>query len=92
MNDSVTRDEIEESAACDCARGHKNQIRKYPAGTRIVAITDIWSASDSLVPFGSTGKVTGHCDDGRAWIVFDLYDGSHTFHFPEQHIAKEWKP
>lgn len=77
----------------DCgARSHKGQLEKFPVGTRIVTIAEIHSGSGiAVVPFGSTGIVTDHCHDGRAWISFDNYEHGHTFHFPEQNVAAKWK-
>lgn len=78
----------------DCKQKHKDQIEQYPVGARVVTISEISGNGDSgtTLPFGTIGRVTGHCDDGRAFIVFDGDNGSHTFHFPEQNIAAEWKP
>lgn len=38
------------------------------------------------LPVGTRGKVTSHCDDGRAWVFFDGYDEGHTFHEIEKYL------
>lgn len=76
--------------SCGAKRSHKTQIKKYPVGARVVAITEIDNSPDGVLPFGATGKVTYHCDDGRASIQFDADGSCHTFHSPELYIAAEW--
>lgn len=62
-----------------------NQIFDYPKGARVEAITPILCHLGSI-PSGTKGTVTGHCDDGRAWVFFDDYEAGHTFHEPERSI------
>jgi len=65
--------------------GHLDQIRDYPVGT-IVENTVALAAASGAVPIGSKGRVTLHCADGRAWIVFDGYPVGHTFHDPAKYV------
>lgn len=68
---------------CGCgASGHQNQVQDYPVGSRVELTTDI-ACHVGTIPAGILGKVTAHCDDGRAWVFFDNHAAGHTFHGPE---------
>lgn len=63
------------------------QRSQFPVGAVIEAITPIGrSQLRDDVPKGTRGKVTSHCDDGRAWVFFDGYDEGHTFHEIEKFL------
>jgi hypothetical protein len=71
-----------------CGHGHRDQIEKYPVGTKVRVVTEMTGAK-----IGAIGKVTGHCDDGRAWISFDGHDhGNHTFHQPGDFLVIDSLP
>jgi hypothetical protein len=46
----------------------------------------IYNLSDTPIPRGAIGKVTGHCDDGQAYLQWDGYGGGHTFHVPDDYL------
>lgn len=86
----------------ECGSDHSGQITEYPTGDLVIVTGDFTGGIDITlydpaihtadnaprvsVPAGSLGRVIGHCDDGRALIVFDAEKGksraSHSFHFP----------
>lgn len=72
---------------CKSEGDHRDQLKIYPMGTTVVLLQTIPSG-DKRLPIGAVGNVTGHCDDGRAIVVFsDHPKVGHTFHFPETHLA-----
>jgi hypothetical protein len=77
---------MEENKCLDCNASHLGQIDDLPVGQVVVAICPIPELDTSL-PVGTVGRVSGHCNDGRAHIEFEN-GGSHTFHSPSDYIAK----
>lgn len=71
------------------AESHQYQRHAFPVTRRVVALREINCQSLEPIPFGAIGQVTGHCADGRAIIVFEGHENSHTFHTPEFSIAAE---
>jgi len=52
---------------CECGlNDHKDQIEKYPVGTKIIFSDEVF------------GEVASHCDDGRA--VVKIGPNTYTFH------------
>lgn len=72
----------------DCKTDHINQKTDYPLGIKVRASTYISCAGEcgEIAP-GTMGRVTGHCDDGRAVVYFEGHGVSHTFHHPETAIS-----
>lgn len=65
---------------------HEDQRLSFPVGAIIETVSPV-AHLGSAIPIGARGKITSHCDDGRAWILFDGYsDAGHTFHTPEHFI------
>lgn len=91
----VNRSGVCEIPGCPC-RGwsaqeptmSKNEYQReqFPVGTIVEAIIPIGRGpmSDPF-PVGTRGKVTSHCDDGRAWVFFD--GEGHTFHEIERFVC-----
>lgn len=73
---------------CECgATSHQNQVRQLPIDSVVVAKVAIKTVPHlEPVPVGTKGFVTGHCDDGRAWIFFQGFSGGHTFHAPDAYV------
>lgn len=72
---------IIENRCGSCGLNHKVQQQYFPVGTIVKSISRIGNYLHNEIPIGSLGKVTSHCDDGRAWIFFDDYaEAGHTFH------------
>ena len=73
---------------CDCKNGHFDQVKRFPVGAKVVALCDIpeGEGRDAIAQL-NVGVVTNHCADGRASFRFRI-GGAHTFHFPEQYVAK----
>lgn len=66
---------------CECGSvNHEDQRKWFPVGTVVSTIIEINNEPDGEIPAGSIGKVTAHCGDGRAWVLFDGYPHGHTFH------------
>lgn len=66
----------------ECGSSHKSQQQKYATGTVVRSTASISNHEHGQIPIGAVGKITGHCDDGRAIIFFDHYpQASHTFHY-----------
>lgn len=71
----------------DCGLDHEAQREHFPAGTIVEAVCSISNYPHGVIPCGSKGKVTSHCDDGRAWIFFDDYaEVGHTFHLIDDSV------
>ncbi len=71
---------------CECGMafgGHKHQVQDYPVGSH-VRVTVTIGNSPPWVQQGTVGRISGHCDDGRAICVFG--QSTHTFHYPSQCI------
>lgn len=84
----MTMSETDGRGYCTCRMGHTDQLKRYPLGVRVVVTDTIPQVGESAIPVGTSGKVTDHCDDGRAWFVFDYEpQQGHTFHFPEQWLT-----
>lgn len=77
---------ITKSLNCECGlAGHADQVERFPVGSTVESVRKI-DANNFWVPSGALGRITGHTDDGRAWVLFDGYSGGHTFHHPQDHI------
>lgn len=77
---------------CSCGSdSHEDQRTRYPVNARVRTINLI-TCHLGTIPTGTTGKITSHCDDGRAWVFFDGYSAGHTFHFPEGAIEVVEQP
>lgn len=78
-----------ESVCLDCGVSHKDQIALFPVNSTVIALCDIpapHEASTRNIEKGTLGHISDHCDDGRAFVRFDV-GGCHTFHKPEGYIA-----
>lgn len=77
----------QETATATKKSDNDYQRERFPVGTVIEAVVPIGrsTVADAL-PVGIRGKVTSHCDDGRAWVFFDGYDEGHTFHEIEKFV------
>lgn len=71
----------------ECNRPHVDQIEQFPVNCRVVAITDINGSIDITEP-GDIGVVTGHANDGRAFILFGNQSETHTFHEINNYVCK----
>lgn len=70
-----------------CGLDHEIQRQELPVGAIVKSVSRIGNYPHGTIPIGSTGKVTAHCDDGRAWIFFDDYsEASHTFHLIDDFV------
>lgn len=78
----------------DCNKCHDDQRAQFPEGCRVKARGDIQNPFDMPpVPAGALGTVTAHCDDGRAYVIFDKpHDTAHTFHWPLGYIELTDEP
>lgn len=70
---------------------HRWQIMDYPKDARVEAVHPI-SCHVGVIPTGTKGTVSGHCDDGRAYVFFDGYDAGHTFHYPNDVLRVVERP
>jgi len=70
-----------------CGTDHRDLIDLWPMGVRVVAITEIDCGPNEPLPVGAIGRITAHCHDGRPWVSFSGSHG-HTFHKPEDYIAR----
>lgn len=61
-----------------CGQSHEHQRADYPVGTTII-FQDAF-AKQYKCP---SGKVVGHCDDGRASVEFPTTGEIHTFHYTD---------
>ena len=76
---------------CACGQvSHENQRTDFPIGStvRITVPIPCNSIGDKSYGVGQIARVVGHCNDGRAQIMFPAGD-VHTFHFPESCLRSE---
>jgi GTP cyclohydrolase III len=69
--------------ACDCKNSHEDQLIKFPKGAKVVAVSSFNDIQQLDI-----GNVVDHCEDGRAVIFFLGRDNAHTFHCPDEYIAR----
>lgn len=77
-----------EDVCRDCEVSHKDQLSLFPVNATVIALCDIpapCETSTRYVEKGTLGHISDHCDDGRAFVRFDV-GGCHTFHKPEGYI------
>lgn len=73
---------------CDCGcDSHKDQLKLFPKGSYVQAVSQICVPPElgGTIEIGDVGKVSWHCNDGRACIHFET-GGGHTFHYPDGYI------
>lgn len=87
--DKKEKARVSQNYECSCgAPGHQDQRIALPVGCGVLATKDIPDLDNRPIPKNTPGFVKWHCDDGRAAIFFDGFSRSHTFHFPQDYIAK----